>query len=348
MKYIQVKRIVLGAVALVFAVAGSGVGLLGQSSAAALGNQCQDVTRTVALAPGQPANQTIKGTLCVPAFYLGDKSVDILTHGALTNKSYWDFPVNPHQYSYVKKVLLSGRATFAYDQLGDGGSSKPVSTDITAAGTSYILHQLVSWLRNDKHYAEVNSVGHSIGAAIAINEAATYNDVDRLVVTSLLHVTTPGQQVVGQSVYPANLDPQFAGQGLDDGYITNIPGTRATIAYSSAADPTVIAYDEAHKDITSGPMQFENIVQTLTPAASNISLGVRVPVLVVVGKNDLLFCSGAVNCNSNASVRQNEAPYFANAPSLTIQTVANTGHSLALHPTAGLSYFGIRTWIQTH
>ncbi len=327
------------------------VGTLGLGTAPAWadgGNSCQEITRTVAIGPGLPADQTVRGTLCVPAHFNGDSAVDVLVHGATYNRAYWDWPTNSPQYSYVQRTLLAGRATLAYDRLGAGTSSRPVSTSVTIGADAYVLHQLIDWLRTNQHFAQVNVVGHSFGSIVAINEAATYNDANRLVVTGLLHAQTTGQTEATADFYPAAFDPQFATAGLDLGYLTTVPGSRGPVFYSSIADPAVIAYDEARKDIVSGTQFGDGLGETFTPAPLNISQGIHIPVLVVVGTSDFLFCTGAVDCNSQLAVAANERPYYTNAPSVRVERIDNTGHDLNLHPTLNATFLRINFWINNH
>ncbi len=316
----------------------------------AAGTSCQELSLTVALGPGLPADQTIAGTLCIPAHYSGpSRQIDVLVHGATYNRSYWDFPVAQPQYSYVSRTLAAGRATLAYDRLGTGQSSRPLSTAITIAADAYVLHQIIQVANAVPTIQKVNVVGHSFGSIVATSEAATYHDADRLVLTGVLHSIGSGQSGVAASFYPAGLDPQFSTSGYDPGYLTTIPGTRGSdFYYAPTTDPSVIAYDEAHKDVVSATQFGDGLAQFYTPAGLNLSDHITVPVLVVAGQNDALFCGGTLDCNNPAAIAAGEAPYYTNTPSLTTSIVASTGHDLALHTTAGASFAAINGWIQTH
>ena len=77
---------------------------------------------------------------------------------------------------------------------------------------------------------------------IAIQEAGLYHDVSRVVVTGLLHAPSVGAgfaATLASLLYPAVFDPQFAGQGLDLGYLTTDPGDRAADFYSASAAQVV-------------------------------------------------------------------------------------------------------------
>lgn len=287
------------------------------------------------------------GTFCRPYRPAQDKhEIDVLTEGATYTGMYWDWPVNPRQYSYVSKTLAEGRATFTYDRIGAGKSSHPVSTAITETSDAYVLHQLLGMLQK-LGYKKVNSIGHSYGSGIALEEAATYGDITRLVLTGYLHHASNPAVTAGN--YPANQDPAFAMAGLDGGYLTTRPGARQTSFYSSSADPQVVAYDEAHKDLVSRTGLLDFIAKRGVTPADNISAKVTVPVLLVTGEQDAIFCydSAAFNCSDTAAVTANEALYYANARSLQVSMIAATGHDIALHPTADQSFTLINHWIKS-
>jgi pimeloyl-ACP methyl ester carboxylesterase len=309
---------------------------------------CRKVERPVSVIPGGTVTAKISGTLCTPS--TGSRQVDVLVHGGSYNQTYWDWPQDPSTYSYVRRALADGRATFAYDRLGVGKSSRPPSALVTVQNDAYVLHQLIGWLRSEERYS-VNVVSHSIGGIVAIEEAAKYGDVDRLVVTGMLHGVGIGVAGVGTFVnyYPATLDPAFLGTTLDASYVTTLPGARGWSYYNTrTADPDVIAYDEAHKDVTTHATIVSTALADQLPAPLNSTSRVRAPVLSIVGQQDIMFCGVLLNCRSDRAVRLNEAPYFSRAESFTAETVPDTGHNLALHPSSGTSYRMISDWIESN
>ena len=316
--------------------------------------QCQAVTVPVSLGAGQAPAETVAGTYCTPdTWQSGPAEVDVLTPGATYNQAYWNWPVDPDLYSYVDKTLAAGRATFDYDRIGTGASSHPVSTEITIYTEAYVLHQIVGWLRSDLGYRQVNSIGHSLGSVIAIQEAGSYRDVSRLVVTGLLHVPGVGlgfASTLGSLLYPAIDDPAFTALNLDLGYLTTIPGDRAADFYSSSADPAVVAYDEAHKDVV--PLTDLATLATTwaLPPGLNASDQITAPVLVVIGQQDAIFCTAPplLDCVRPAALLAGETPYYAGAASLTVDSIPDTGHDIALHPSADTSFELITSWIAGH
>jgi pimeloyl-ACP methyl ester carboxylesterase len=319
------------------------------SPAAADSPTCTAYRLPVALSAGGPADQTVAATLCVPAG--GAPQVDLLVAGTTYNSSYWDWPQPAATYSFVRRELAAGRATLAYDRIGSGASSRPLlSALVTEGADAHVTHQLVQWLRA-RPFGQVNLIGHSLGAIVAMTEAGLYADVNRVVVTSMLHLPGLGAGAIGLfgSFYPAALDPKFALSVTDLQYLTTEPGTRGTSFYHAlTADPNVIAYDEAHKDVTSDTEVVEALTRLEVPAPLNDTYKIHVPVLVVMGQHDNLLCGLAVSCLQDSTVQANEAPYYASASSFTARTVPDTAHDLALHPSAGVSFGIIDQWLRTH
>lgn len=324
------------------------------ATASTANGTCLHIVLRVALAAGQAADQVVSATYCQPAAWAGGpREVDVLTPGATYNSAYWDWPANPSLYSYMAKTLRAGRAAFDYDRVGTGLSSHPPSTRISIGGEAYILHQMISWLRDRQGYSQVNSIGHSLGSVIAIEEAGRYQDITRLVVTGLLHLPNVGAGFAAtllSLMHPAALDPQFPLKGLDAGYLTTIPGERGADFYSPSADPSVIAYDESHKDVV--PLtDLSGLATTWAqPPGPNSADAVTAPVLVVIGQQDAIFCAAPpiFDCSQQSELVATELPFYPLAASLTVDSVPGTGHDIALHPSADQSFAQINQWIETH
>lgn len=308
---------------------------------------CLSSKLSVAASPDQPRDWKVQVTLCQPFRFARGREVDVLTHGATYTGSYWDWPQNPSLYSYVGKTLADGRATLTYDRIGNGASTRPLSTEITMASDAFVLHQLVELLKL-LGYRQVNSVSHSYGSGVALQEAATYGDVDAVVLSGYLH--RPSNPAVTAGNYPANTDPKFLAAGLDNGYLTSRPGVRGTSFHSPTSDPAVVAYDEEQKDLVSLTGLLGFLGARGVPAATNISNTVTVPVLVVNGQQDAIFCyqPAVWNCADAALVTANEQPFYSNASEFSVVTIVNSGHDLTLHPSANDSYQVIDSWLKLH
>jgi len=209
--------------------------------------QCQALQVPVSLP--QVPGATLYGELCVPA--IGTPSrVQLLVHGASYNSYYSDWPYKPNFYSYARLMVGAGYATFNIERLGYGRSTHPPSTLSTIENGRDALRQVVDKLRSGQigghAFSRVIWVGHSLGTVYAWLEASVATNVDAFVLTGMLHAVKPSWLTLAFSdAYPAAADPEFATLGLDPGYLTFIPGSRAPLFYwLPTADPNVIALDE--------------------------------------------------------------------------------------------------------
>ena len=305
---------------------------------------CAAYTLPVAITDPGSADQTMWGQLC----YRGSRepaTVQLLVHGATYYHLYWNFPYGDGYYSYVDAATAAGYATFDVDRIGDGNSSHPPSTDVTLTAGAVALHDAVTALRTGTvgghSFQHVIMVGHSLGSVEAWIETARYHDVDAVIITGALHQLNPDLAALAQAdVYPAADDPKFADSGLDPGYLTTRPGTREALFYDPAtANPAVVALDEAGKDTdTVGELDGLFSLES-EPVSEQPSSQVNVPVLVVVGADDNIFCTGvtAYNCASAASVQSYESQYYPAAAHLKVVVIPDTGHDLALSTTAPLT-----------
>jgi len=302
---------------------------------------CSVHTLPVAITDPGPADQTMWRQLC----YRGSRepaTVQLLVHGASYNHLYWNFPYGNGYYSYVDAATAAGYATFDIDRIGDGNSSHPPSSELDLTAGAVALHDAVTALRAgavDGHpFQHVIMVGHSIGSVEAWIEAARYHDVDAVIITGALHALSPNVPALAESdLYPAVDDPKFAGSGLDPGYLTTRPGTREALFYDPATtNPAVLALDEADKDTTTAAELTDAVSLVAEPPAEQPSLQINVPVLVVVGAQDNLFCAGVTvyNCASAASVQSFESQYYSPQAHLKVAVIPDTGHDLALSTTA--------------
>ena len=325
------KKIGMTAVASALAIA-----LVPGVASAAADAACTETSFSVRVAVlAQP--YAVDGTLCRKTDAANDRTLVITAHGATYNRTYWDWPQSPESHSLVRR-LVSDVSVLNIDLLGSGRSSRPLSLHLTQQAQASMLHQVVQKMRT-RGFRTVVLLGHSSGSGTVTLEASRHHDVDGIVVTGFLH-SDPGLSVP-LSLYPAMLDPAFAGLGLDPGYLTTRPGTRATNGFYNAAvaDPSVIAYDEAHKDVVPW-LQAAGFPLIINDPS--ISRAVNVPVLSLVGDHDP-FCESP-SCPPAAD----EAAAWSPAAQLELHVIANAGHDIHLHgaPYAQAEYAYIRSWLQ--
>lgn len=309
---------------------------------------CQSFNVPVALSVGQSPQYTIYGELCNPPTGSAH-AVQLLVPGATYGHVYWDFPYQPQTYSYVRALNAAGYSTFNIDRIGSGQSSHPPLNlvDVTMETDAYVTHEIVQDLRSgligNQQFARVLIVGHSLGSAVVWIEAGTYHDVDGVIITGLVHHLNTSKLIdIFSTFYPASLDPRFSGDGYGTQYLTTEPGTRGRdFYYQPGADPNVITTDEATKETTP-----DGEVATFAPVLiDGISALIMVPVLLVVGQQDSIVCGQlATDCNSAATVRHAETPYYSPQAQLNVAVIPNVGHDLNLHKAASLWFAAAIAW----
>ncbi len=332
--------------ALVFAVF-----LFASEAGAAQKPNCEDVTLPVSILAGGPKNYSLYGELCHPES--GPSSaIQILVHGYTYDHRYWSNPAFGAAYDYVAAANEAGYTTFAIDRLGSAGASeRPLSALVSMLADAVSLHDVIAAARAGAvpggPYETVLSVGHSLGAAASWIEASLYGDVDGLISSGLGHPIGNIHGLLLQSL-PAILDSRLQPLvGLDAGYLTTTPGSRANLFYrAAAADPAVIADDEATKGIGTAT---EIATLLLYEAAT---LTIDVPVLLVLGEYDGFFClqagnGGLDNCASDAALDASERAFFPLSPDFEAWVQQEAGHNNNLHLNAQDWFAKANDWALT-
>jgi len=294
---------------------------------------CQRVDLLVALAPGQPAEYSVTGELCAtPGEVRDGAAVQLLIHGATYSHDYWDFgTVGDVSYSYARAMAASGLPTFAFDEIGAGGSSHPSSSLVTIDVAAYVAHQIVRALRSGEiggtRFRKIIAVGHALGSVVAWDEAIRYADVDGVIVTGAAHSLSAVYRDAQATIFsPAVTDPRFITTGLDRGYLTTLPGVRARWYFAA-----FIPEEEAHKDVVPAT-ELATAARFMTSTATR---AIRVPVLTIVGASDATLCGPGTqgrefDCTSGATVARQEAPFYSRAARLHACVIAGAGHDLNL------------------
>src|SRR5262249_21769631 len=125
--------------------------------------------------------------LSVPRRRVADV-LQILVHGSCSSHWYWDFPFEPDRYSYVWWSHRSGLPPLNLDRPGAGASAETRGIETTIEAQAAALHSLVGEIGRGALGTSFDSivlVGHSLGSIVCGYEAATYDDVDRVVLTGV-------------------------------------------------------------------------------------------------------------------------------------------------------------------
>jgi pimeloyl-ACP methyl ester carboxylesterase len=286
------------------------------------------------------------GTLCEPAG--GANTVVVLVPGATYDQTYWNFPYDPATYNFRLALNEAGYASFTLDRLGTGDSSKPLSLLVTSSVQARAIHQVITAVRNGDvgpGFARVVLGAHSLGSVDAVLEASTYHDEDAVLITGLSH--RPNYLKLAElvaSTYPAAFDQRTKAQGYslaDIGYFTTDPGARRRLFYGRNYDPNVAAVDEATKSVYSLAEPVDGAPLAVVLPTSD---GIDVPVLIVNGADDPIFCN-ATMCASSAALRTSEAADYSGTPCLSAYVLPDSGHDVNLAPDTGSYQARVISWL---
>jgi pimeloyl-ACP methyl ester carboxylesterase len=314
------------------------------------GPQCKAERIPVRLSPGNSVTYPIAGWLCADGSLAG-RAAEVLIPGMTYGASYWNFPIDPARYSYVRAATAAGYATLAIDRLGTGASGRPPAAEVTATSEAFALHQVVAALHAGRigpaAFGKVVLVGHSFGSDIALREAAAYADVSGLIVTGWLTAGNVAGHLRVRASYDtgAALDARFAGLSLPAGYLTTRPGTRGADFYNTAyASPAVIAEDESLKQtVTSGELA---TVAARVPRAQ--TRRIHVPILIAVGQDDAINCDAAIpglSCADSAAILARERGNYSPRACLQAYVLPRAGHAMNLHPDASQWFAAASRWV---
>jgi pimeloyl-ACP methyl ester carboxylesterase len=281
---------------------------------------CREVSLPVSLAEGGPTDEVIAGTLCIPRRLRSD-ALQVLVPGVPFDRSYWDFPGAGQRYSYVSRAQRAGAATLAVDRLGTGRSSRPPADQITIDSEAEALEQVVQAARAGDLGAPA-----SVGSAVVLQHAGTSHDVDGVVVTGLLHAFGPSITQFGTIVVPASDDPITAKLNPPPGYLTVTRDAQSLFGFTTETSTARIrAAADMRKTTFTGP-EGDGFARVIGDTA--LSRSIDVPVLVVVGEDDSLFCTAG--CPAAAT----ESQAYADGADLRVMVIPATAHNLNLHLTA--------------
>jgi pimeloyl-ACP methyl ester carboxylesterase len=318
---------------------------------------CSQQTVPVTLSPTGPTYNLV-GRLCLRTDSVrGSRTVQLLVPGITYDQNYFNSSHSPNSYSYVYAATSRGYSTFAIDRLGTGLSDKPAPDQLTTQSHAYVVGQLVQKLRagaiGGRVFSMVVGVGHSFGAGILQYLAATATVAatvpDYLVLESFLTATyAPTLTLFASSMYAATSDPKFASSGLPAGYITTMPGTRDDLfLHPTGVETAMPAYEESIKSLATTTER----ASVGAARALAVTSAVAVPVFMLVGQNDVLFCDEAsgLSCANAAAVLAREQPNFSHVRAcLSTYVVPTSGHSYGLHIRGLDAYTATSNWVDRY
>ncbi len=141
----------------------------------------RNLNRTAVPCGADRASYTLSGRL-VGSGDAPAGRINVLVHDITAGGWFWHLREHP-AYDYATQLAMRGETSLVLDRLGYDDSPLPDGRKTCLGAQADMLHQVVGQLRA-QGYDEVVLHGHSVGAAIAELEAATFSDVDGLVVMS--------------------------------------------------------------------------------------------------------------------------------------------------------------------
>ncbi|MFH8978539.1 alpha/beta hydrolase [Streptomyces sp. NPDC017890] len=295
------------------------------------------ITQKVSLTGSGPADQTLSAVKYRPS-HARVKGIQVMIPGVTYDHRYFDLHTNRGWISQAREAAKDGWITVAVDRLGTGDSSSPAADQLNGTTHSATIHQLISRLRSDHKGLPIALVGHSMGSVVAIQEAASYKDVDAVVVTGFMHHTGPGRLLFNAAMHPAAEDAAFAGRAIPDGSLTTRDGMRHLFYWPFNADLSTVKADDKVKQIaTLGEFTSFEDEQNDGTYGKNVN----VPVLSLVGRHDDLYFDPA---DLNTTLKAETAAYPA-SPDVDVKSIPGAGHDLALQRNADSTTNIINKWL---
>jgi len=286
---------------------------------------------------------TLAGTLVRPREGCTG-SVLLAMHGLSYGQWAWDFPIEASRYSVAQALAERGYALVAIDELGYGATGSTaavhpngysISVEAYADMTAQIGAQLRAGSYGGSAFSHVGLIGHSAGAEIVEDAAALHPELfDLLIPTAYTHEPYVNNDWLMREWSQDNLR---AAQD-DYEYFETDAATRASDMYdltNDRADPSVVAYDTAHANLTPSGEVF-----SIGSQPSRFLLAsIKMPVLLVLAENDALF---------PASFGAQELTWFAPTTDVSLLVAPQAGHVFMLQRNASATNSKIADWLDAH
>lgn len=301
------------------------------------GFKSHTITEQVALTADGPADQKLSAVVYEPTRRPA-RGIQVMVPGATYDHRYFDLKTSHGWVSQARQSAKEGWIAVAVDRLGTGNSSRPPADELNDTVHALTVHDLVTRLKATYKGLPVALVGHSQGSAIAIQEAATYKDVNAIVVTGLLHHFGVAAGLFSTLIQPAASDPKFENHSVPPGYLTTQDGLRHLFYWPYNADLSTVKADDAAKQTTTAGEATDFQAEVAKDAFGQ---DVSAPVLSVIGDHDFTFFNPD---QRDKAVAAAPASYPA-SPDAEVKVIPDTGHDLALHRNADSTTHTIDHWL---
>lgn len=264
--------------------------------------------------------------------------LNVLVHDLATGSWFWNLTRHP-AYDYAGNLARAGETSLVLDRLGYGASRLPEGTATCLGAQADMLHQVVQHVTSGRyeftgsgratpaaHHVVLH--GHSVGAAIAQVEAATFDDVAGLV---LMSWTDSGAS--SRATDEASRQQAACLQGRD--YVrtgASRKDYRELLFVTAPAKVQRTALDRRATDPCGDALSLAQLL-----AASKLSSGrVEAPVLLLFGGRDALNRDGAARQQRDA---------YSSSVGVTARTARGAGSALPLERSAPRTRAQVLRWL---
>ncbi|MFC4783731.1 alpha/beta fold hydrolase [Nocardioides sp. MAHUQ-72] len=264
--------------------------------------------------------------------------INVLVHDLATGSWFWHLTRRP-AYDYAGRLAAAGETSLVVDRLGYGASRLPEGDATCLGAQADMLHQVVQHLRSGSyrfrdsaratpavHHVVLH--GHSVGAAIAQVEAATFDDVDGLV---LMSWTDSGPS--SRAVDEASRQSTACLRGQD--YVRFGQSRRDYRSLLFRTAPSRVQRTAlAHRDENpcGDALSLAQMVTTSTLTAGRV----EAPVLLLFGGRDALNRDGAT---------QQQRQAYSSSVAVSSRTIAGAGSALPLERSAPRTRATVLRWL---
>lgn len=272
-----------------------------------------------------PVRGRLVGPPKVVAGHAGPLRINVLVHDEGTGAWFWNLRSHA-AYDYARQLARRGETSLVLDRLGYGASPLADGRSTCLGAQADMLHQVVQHLRSGQYAftdgrggiapgaAHVVTQGHGLGAAIAQVEAATFDDVDGLV---LMSWTDRGNTATARRLVADQSSACLSGAARTTyAPVTADAATFRQAFFASAPERVQLAAAARRARVPCGD------VGSVSPMvlASNTAAGeVDAPVLLLFGSKDAL---------NRPDARADQAASYPTR--VTTRTFAGAGSALPL------------------
>ena len=288
----------------------------------------RNLNRTPVPCGADRAPYTLRGRLVGPAGGGTPERVNVLVHDITTGGWFWHLRAHPG-YDYATQLAMRGETSLVLDRLGYDDSPMADGMKTCLGAQADMLHQVVAQLRADG-VDEVVLHGHSVGAAVAELEAATFRDVDGLVLMSWADLG-PSPRAIKEALLQ---------------HTACLTGRRYAPYGRTAEDFRELLFATAPADVVATATRLRNPdpcgdALSLAPvvAVNNVVTRlIRVPVLLLFAGADAL---------NRPDARRLQPLAYAPAAPVTTHVVAGAGSALPLEASAAQTREHVLAWLGT-